>query len=144
MKLHPGDGAAWYWLATNQLHLADAEQTLWRAKAALKNLDKADELAPKVDEGGPSRMRGKVLCDMPGLLGVSVAKGVESFRKSLGLAPDCITTHLWLGQAYAGAGKHDLAKKELDWVIAAKARPGHEKEDAKSKKDAQDALQKLK
>jgi len=38
----------------------------------------------------------------------------------------------------------DLAKKEFDWVLAAKARPGHEKEDAKSKKDAQDARQKLK
>lgn len=144
VKLAPDDGAAYYWLATNQLHLADAEQSLGRAKAALKNLDKADELAPKVDEGGPSRMRGKVLVDMPALFGGSVSKGIESFKKSLGLAPECITTHLWLGQAYAGAGKADLAKKEFEWVLAAKPRPGHEKEDAKSKKDAEDALRKLK
>lgn len=144
VKLAPDNGAAYYWLAALQLHLADAESSLGRAKAALRNLEKADELVPKIDDGGPSRMRGKVLVDMPGLFGGSLSKGVASYKRSLELAPDCITTHLWLGQAWAEAGKADLARKEFEWVIAAKPRPHHEKEDEKDRKDAQDAMLKLK
>jgi tetratricopeptide (TPR) repeat protein len=144
VKLAPNDGAAHYWKGTLLLHHADAESSLGRAKAGLKELEKADELAPKIDDGGPARMRGKVLVDMPGLFGGSVPKGIASFKRSLEIAPDNITTRLWLGQAYAGAGKNDLAKQQFDAVIAAKPRPGHEKEDAASQKEAQDGLQKLK
>jgi tetratricopeptide (TPR) repeat protein len=143
LKLSPDSGPAHYWLATNQLHAADAERSLGRAKDALKQLDLADNLSPKIDDGGPSRMRAKVLADMPGLFGGSLSKAIASFRRSLELAPDCITTHLWLGQAYLEAKKPDLARKEFEWVAAAKARPGHEKEDGEDKQKAQEALKKL-
>jgi tetratricopeptide (TPR) repeat protein len=143
VKLDPNSGAAHYWLAANQLHAADAERSLGRAKDALKQLDLADQLAPKVDDGGPARMRGKVLADMPGLFGGSTSKAIASYRRSLEMAPNCITTHLWLGQAYVDAKKNDLARKEFEWVAAAKPRPGHEKEDGEDKQKAQDLIKKL-
>ena len=143
VKLDPRSGAAHYWYAANLLHAADAERSLSRAKEALRRLDQADELAPKVDAGGPSRMRGKVLQDMPGLFGGSTSKAIASYRRSLEMAPDCITTHLWLGQAYLDAKKPDLARKEFEWVAAAKTRAGHEKEDAADKQKAQELIKKL-
>jgi tetratricopeptide (TPR) repeat protein len=143
LKLSPDSGAAHYWLAANMLHAADAERSLGRAKDALKQLDLADQLVPKIDDGGPSRLRGKVLSEMPGLFGGSTSKAIASYRRSLELAPDCITTHLWLGQAYLDAKKPDLARKELEWVVAAKPTPGHEKDAGEDKAKAQELLKKL-
>jgi len=143
VKLDASSGAAHYWLAANQLHAADAERSLGRAKDALKQLDLADQLTPKIDDGGPARMRGKVLADMPGLFGGSTSKAIASYRRSLEMAPNCITTHLWLGQAYVDAKKNDLARKEFEWVAAAKPRPGHEKEDGEDKQKAQELIKKL-
>jgi tetratricopeptide (TPR) repeat protein len=143
VKLDANSGAAHYWLAANQLHAADAERSLGRAKDALKQLDLADQLTPKIDEGGPSRLRGKVLADMPGLFGGSTSKAIANYRRSLEIAPNCIITHLWLGQAYLDAKKPDLARKEFEWVVAAKSRPGHEKDDGEDKQKAQELLKKL-
>jgi tetratricopeptide (TPR) repeat protein len=143
VRLAPDSGPAHYWRACNLLHAADAERSLSRANQALKELDVADQHSPGVDDGGPSRMRGKVLNDMPGLFGGSTSKAIANFLKSLKIAPDCGTTHLWLGEAYLSAKKNDLARKELEWVAGAKPRPGHEKEDGENRQKAQELLKKL-
>lgn len=144
VRLEPKSGAAHYWRACLLLHEADFEQSLAKANEALKELDQAEALQPDVDNGGPSRMKGKVLAEMPALFGGSLSKAVASFLKSLRIAPDFITTHLWLGEAYIDAKKPDLARKELEWVLAAKPRPGHEKEDGADKKRAEEKLKSLK
>jgi tetratricopeptide (TPR) repeat protein len=143
VTINPESGPAHYWLACNLLHAADAEKSVGRAKDALKHLDQAERLSPKLDEAGPARLRGKVLADMPGLFGGSTSKAIASYRRSLELFPDCITTHLWLAQAYLDAKNTDLARKELEWVTAAKAKPGHEKEDGEDIQKAQELLKKL-
>ena len=143
IKLAPNSGPAHYWRGANLLHAADAERSLGRAKDALKEMDIADQHSPDVDEGGPSRMRGKVLHDMPALFGGSVSKAIANFQKSLKIAPNVGTTHLWLGEAYLSAKKNDLARKELEWVAAAKPRPGHEKEDGENRQKALEMLKKL-
>ena len=143
VRLAPNSGPAHYWRACNLLHAADAEQSLSRANTALKELDMADHQSPGVDDGGPSRMRGKVLHDMPSLFGGSVSRAIVNFQKSLKIAPNLSTTHLWLGEAYLSAKKNDLARKELEWVANAKPRPGHEKEDGENRQKALELLKKL-
>ena len=143
LRLSPDSGPAHYWLATNLLHAADAERSLGRAKEALAELDRADKLSPEVDEAGPSRMRGKVLADMPGLFGGSTPKAIASFKRAVELSPENPTTHLWLAQAYIDAKQPDLARKELEKVVNAKSRPHREKADAEDKQKAQDLLKKL-
>jgi len=143
LKLAPDSGPAHYWYATNLLHAADAERSLGRAKTALAELDRADKLSSDVDRGGPSRMRGKVLADMPGLFGGSTSKAIANFKRSIEISPDVPTTHLWLGQAYMDAKEPELARKELEWVVNAKPRPHREKDDAADKKKAQELLKKL-
>jgi tetratricopeptide (TPR) repeat protein len=144
VRLAPGNGAAHYWRGCMLLHEADAEQSLGKTNEALRDLEKAESLQPSVDDGGPSRMKGRVLAEMPFLFGGSLSKAVAAYRKSLEIAPDRITTHLWLGEAYLEAKKPELARKELDWVVAAKARPGHEKEDGKDQREAAEKLKTLK
>jgi tetratricopeptide (TPR) repeat protein len=143
LKMMPNNGIAHYWVAALQLHIADAERSLGRAKEAIKHLDRADELTPAVDEGGPARLRGKVLADIPALFGGSLSRAIASYRRSLEVAPYHITTHLWLGQAYLDAKKPDLARKELEAAATGKLRPGHEKEDGDDQKKAQELLKKL-
>lgn len=143
LRLAPDSGPAHYWLASNLLHAADAEQSLGRATQALKQLDDAERLSPEVDQGGPARLRGKVLHDMPPIVGGSVSKAVQSFHRSLKVAPGCLTTHLWLGEAYLSAKKNDLARKELEWVASAKVRPDHEREDGEAQQKAQELLRKI-
>src|SRR5262245_32936433 len=111
LKIVPENGRAHYWMATNLLHAADGERSLGRAKEALAELDKADKLAPSVDEAGPSRMRGKVLHEMPSLFGGSLSKAIVSYRRAVEIAPESTTTHLWLGQAYVGAKQPELQKQ---------------------------------
>jgi len=144
VRIEPTNGAAHYWRACILLHEADVERSLGKAKEALAQLEKAESLLPTVDEGGPSRMRGRVLAEMPPLFGGSLAKAVAAYQKSLVVAPNCITTHLWLGEAYSDGRKYDLARKELEWVQAAKPRAGHEKEDGDDKAKAEEKLKTLK
>ena len=143
LRLSPDSGPAHYWLATNLLHAADAERSLGRAKDALAELDRADKLSPDVDEGGPTRMRGRVLHDMPGLFGGSVPKAIANYKRSAEIAPDNPTTHLWLGQAYLDTKQPDLARKEFEKVVNAKPRSHREKADGEDKQKAQDLLKKL-
>ena len=143
VKLAPDSGASHYWLATNLLHAADAERSLGRAKEALVELDRADKMEPQVDDGGPSRMRGKVLHEMPALFGGSLSRAIASFKRSAEIAPDMPTTHLWLAQAYVDAKQPDLARKELERVMNAKPRPLREREDGADRQRAQELLRKL-
>ncbi|HLY10238.1 MAG TPA: tetratricopeptide repeat protein [Planctomycetota bacterium] len=143
LRLDPDNGAALYWRACLLLHEADVEKSLGRAREALAQLDRAESLLPAIDDGGPSRMKGRILQELPGLFGGSTSKAIAAYRKSLEIAPDCITTHLWLGEAYTDAGKTELARKELEGVLAAKPRPGHEKEDGDDRKEAEAKLKSL-
>jgi tetratricopeptide (TPR) repeat protein len=144
LKLDPKSADAYYWKACLLLHEADIEKSLGRANEAIKLLDQAQALNPSVDDGGPARMKGRVLQELPGLFGGSTSKAIALYKKSLMFAPNCITTHLWLGEAYTDAGKVDLARQELEWVVAAKPRPGHEKEDGDDQKEAAEKLKSLK
>lgn len=143
IRLLPDNGAAHYWMATNLLHAADGERSLGRAKAALTELDKADRMTPDVDDAGPSRMRGKVLHEMPALFGGSLSKALASFKRAVEIAPHAPTGRVWFAQAYVDARKPDLARQQLEAVVNAKPRPRHEKEDAAARQKAEEILRKL-
>ncbi|HZE97981.1 MAG TPA: tetratricopeptide repeat protein [Planctomycetota bacterium] len=144
LKLAPNDGAAQYWRACLLLHEADWTQSLSKANEALALLEKAEVSGPTVDDGGPSRMRGHVLAEMPLLFGGSLSTGVQHLKRSLEISPNNLTAHLWLGEAYADQKKWGPARQELEGVVAAKPRPGHEKEDGADQKAAAERIKKLK
>ncbi|HVR86489.1 MAG TPA: hypothetical protein VMU54_19355 [Planctomycetota bacterium] len=143
VRIEPTNGAALYWRACLLLHEADVHSSLGTAKRALAELERAEALLPGIDQGGPARMMGRVYYEMPGLFGGSVAKAIAAYQRSLKIAPNCMTSHLWLGEAYLDARKPDLARAELEWVLAAPPRPGHEKEDGADQKEAREKLKGL-
>jgi tetratricopeptide (TPR) repeat protein len=144
VRLAPENGPARYWKGCILLHEANAERSLGKTNQAIAELDKAQALDPKIDDGGPARMKGRVLSEMPYLFGGSLTKAVACYRKALDVSANRITTHLWLGEAYIEASKPGLARTELEWVVAAKPRPGHEKEDGAEQKEAAEKLKSLK
>lgn len=144
VDLEPADATALYWQACLMLHQADVDKSLGTANKALALLEKADAADPKIDDGGPSRMKGRVYYEMPPLVGGSVSKAIANYKRSISFAPTMTTTHLWLGEAYEYAKHPDLARKEWETVVATKPRPGREKEDGADIKAAQEKLQKLK
>jgi tetratricopeptide (TPR) repeat protein len=130
LRLAPGNGVVHYWLGCLLLHAAEAERSYGRLKEALPHLEAAQQQAPVTDAGGPARMLGRVYQETPGglLLG-SKSEAVKWYRKSLEVAPDSISTHLWLGETYLAAGQPALARSELERALALRPRIGHEKEE---------------
>jgi tetratricopeptide (TPR) repeat protein len=144
VRLAPDDGVAQFWLGCLLLHAADAERSYGRLKESLPHLELAEKLAPATDDGGPARMLGRVYQETPGgfLLG-SKPEAIKWYKKSLEVAPDALSTHLWLGETYIASSKSDLARPELERVVATKARGGHEKEEGLYRQQAEALIQKL-
>jgi tetratricopeptide (TPR) repeat protein len=144
LKADPNHGAAHYWLGALLLFVADAEQSYGRLKEALKELDTAERLDPKVDLGGPARMKGRIYQETPGFpfLG-SLSKANECFRASLKIAPEALLTRLWLAETLSSQKKPDEAKTEAERVTQADARPGFERTDHAIQKRAEDLLHRL-
>jgi tetratricopeptide (TPR) repeat protein len=133
-----------YWLGCLFLQMADAEQSYSRLKEGLKAFLRAQELSPKIDDGGPARMLGRIYQETPGwpFLG-SKREAIKWYLKSLEAAPDAPLTHLWLGQTYVQNDQNDLARAELEKVTGAKPRRGHEKEAQESRQEAEELLKKI-
>jgi tetratricopeptide (TPR) repeat protein len=144
LSLAPNHGVAHYWLGCLLLHAADAERSYGRLKEALPHLVLAQKGAPLTDQGGPARMLGRVYQETPGgfLLG-SKPEAIKWYKKSLEVAPDSISTRLWLGETYVAAGQPALARPELERVIATKPRAGHKKEDAEYRQKAEALIKNL-
>jgi len=144
LRQAPDNGVTHYWLGCLLLHAAEAERSYGRLKEALPHLESAQKESPVIDEGGPARMLGRVYQETPGgfLLG-SKSKAVAWYKKSLDVAADSISAHLWLGETYASVGQPALARSELDRVAAIKPRGGHEKEDGEYRRKAEQLMKKL-
>ena len=144
LRLAPNDGVAHYWLGCLLLHAAEAERSYGRLKEALPHLELAQKQAPATDDGGPARMLGRVYQETPGglLLG-SKPEAIKWYKKSLEVAPDAVSTRLWLGEAYVASSQPALARPELKRVASIKPRGGHEKEDGKYRQAAEDLIKKL-
>ena len=144
LRLEPDNGATRYWLGCLLLHAADAERSYGRLKEALPHLELAQKQAPATDDGGPARMLGRVYQETPGglMLG-SKPEAIKWYKKSLEVAPDSLSTHLWLGETYLASSQPALARLELKRVASMKLRGGHEKEDVQYRQAAEDLIKKM-
>ena len=99
---------------------------------------------PTTDDGGPARMLGRVYQETPGglLLG-SKPEAIKWYKKSIEVAPNAVSTRLWLGETYVAAGQPGLARPELKRVAEIKPRGGHEKEESDYRQKAEALIKKL-
>lgn len=141
----PESGHARYWLGALLLYTADLEQSYGRLKEALAELLKAEKLDPKVDDGGPARMLGRIYQETPGFpfLG-SKSKAIEWYRKSIEIAPRRLLTHLWLAETYAADKQADAARKEIQGVLQPQAEDRvYPRTNGEIRKKAQELLKRL-
>jgi tetratricopeptide (TPR) repeat protein len=143
VQIDAGHAPAQYWLGSLLLHASEAENSLGKTHEALKHLERAEALHAAIDDGGPARLRGRVLQDMPGIFGGSVSNAIACYRRSLEAAPGAMATRLYLGEAYLATDRINLARSELEHVTASRPRPGHEKEDGELHRKAEELLKKL-
>ncbi len=144
LRLDPDVSPGHYWLGVLLLHAADGEQSYGRLKEALFELNAAEALAPGIDDGGPSRMKGRIYQETPGFpfLG-SQAKAIECYRKSLEIAPGCLRTRLWLAETYVADKQPEKGRPLLQEILDAAGPVDRPVENADLKRQAQDLLQKI-
>ena len=138
LKENPSDAVSLYWKAMALLQEADVVgglKALSDVREALRELRTVSGVAPKYDEAGAYRSRGKVLIEAPGwsLIG-DKKKGLELLVKAVNIAPANLVNRLYLAQAYIKNGMKANARTELQYILSAPAKKG----------DAGDALTKAK
>ncbi len=126
----PRDGAAQYWLGTSQALKANAAglSALALVSQARHSLQRALELDPGLDQGGPHRVLGRLYCKLPALLGGDYAKSERHLRQALELGPAYWLNHLYLAALLLELNRRDEARALLGQVLAGPAPAGQEPE----------------
>ena len=80
---------------------------------------KALELDPKFDHGGPDRMLGEIYTDLPKYFGTKdvrqdLNKAIQHLEKSIQIAPDYPTQRIDLATALLKANRKDEARIALE------------------------------
>ena len=78
-----------------------------------KDMKRAVELEPSIQDGGPHRALGKLYLELPFFLGGNVGQSVYHLEKAVQLSPNYAENHLGLAQAYFANKNFESAKKSL-------------------------------
>jgi tetratricopeptide (TPR) repeat protein len=111
-----------YWLALNLCGLAEcgsAKRGLKLLPEIVTQLEKALEVDPTYDQGGPHRVLGRIYHEAPAWP-LSVGdpnKALHHLQKAVQIAPDNSTNHLYLGEALDRMGKKQEARREFEQVL---------------------------
>ncbi len=147
LRENPSDTVALYWKAMALLQEADVVgglHALSDVREALRDLKSVSELAPKYDDAGAYRSRGKVLIEAPAwsLIG-DKKEGLKLLVKAVNIAPANLVNRLYLAQAYLKNDMKADAAAELEYVINAPAKNG-DKDDAETRAKALKLLKEAK
>jgi tetratricopeptide (TPR) repeat protein len=113
-----------YWLALNLCGLAEiggAKQGWSLLPRILEELERALEVNPGYDQGGPPRVLGRIYYEAPPWP-ISVGDIHQSYKylaQAAALAPDNSTNHLYLAQTLWKLGKKAEARRELEAALRA-------------------------
>jgi tetratricopeptide (TPR) repeat protein len=114
---------ALYWYASNLGKWAKAKgfaTTLGNKDTIRAVMDKCLALDPTYFFGGPDRYFGVFFAVAPSFAGGDLAKSEDHFKKSLSIAPDCLTTKVLMAENLATKKQdREMYKRLLEEVIAA-------------------------
>jgi tetratricopeptide (TPR) repeat protein len=74
-------------------------------------------LDPGYDYGGPDRVLGRVLHQLPAMNGGDNKKAIEHLRKAVKLGPGLLMNHRFLAEVLISEGRKDEAKPLLEYVV---------------------------
>ncbi|NOT26113.1 MAG: hypothetical protein HOP16_08415 [Acidobacteria bacterium] len=142
----PGRPAGHFWTAANMGGMAEGFglRAGLRYRSPIKaSLEKALAIDPAYLEGSADRALGRWYARVPRLFGGSDTKAVEHLQQSLKYAPNSIPTHFFLAEVYLEMDRRDVARRELEAVIAAPFTPDWMPEEREFKKQAEAHLKRL-
>lgn len=142
----PERAEGWYWLGVlNGVYAR--EKGVWKSISMLgpirREFERAAQLDPSVNRGGPDRALGRYYYEVPGILGGDKEKSLEHLKRSLAYNEHETLTHLFLGDTYAALGSYVDARREYQAVLDAPVDPYWATEDAENKAKAAAALKKI-
>lgn len=107
-----------YYLALNVAKIAKADNALGLLKVMLEHAQRAAEIDPSFDDGGPHRFMGKVYLSAPAwpISVGSAEKGVEMLEQAVKLAPTPLN-RLFLGEAYFKDDQYKKAHEQLTLAL---------------------------
>jgi len=76
------------------------------------------ELDPTYDFGGPDRVLGRVLHQLPAMNGGDNKKAIEHLRKAVKIGPGLLMNHRFLAEVLISEGKKDEARLLLEAIVA--------------------------
>jgi tetratricopeptide (TPR) repeat protein len=146
IPLQPNRVEGFFWAGVCAVEAARLQGPLVAARA-LKPAQKRIEKAAAVDEeyhfAGPLRVLGRLTHLKPLILGGSLDRALEIFRRAVQIAPGNSTTLLYYAQALIADRQPALAKKVLAQIIDAPEDPDWKWEQARDKKLAREELAKI-
>jgi len=83
-----------------------------------EDMNKALELNPAIQNGGPNRALGKLYLELPFFLGGSTDKAIAHLKEAVRLGPDHAENHLGLAQAYYSKNNFTSARKSLSTLLS--------------------------
>ncbi|MBI3270294.1 MAG: tetratricopeptide repeat protein [Planctomycetes bacterium] len=109
-------------------------------KEEMNTVMKLDE---KFEGGGCNRVLGRLYYKLPRMSGGSLDKAIEYLKKAIALGPNNLLNHLYYAEALKRDGKKDEAKKECDWILAAKPEAAWVPEGKRQQEDAKKLMANL-
>ena len=125
VELNPNSAGGNFWYATN-LASFGREKGILKSVGMLPELKKRLELVTKVEKyyyyGGPQRLYSRIITKAPGMLrkqfGYTIEQAENELKNAIAKYPNFTMSHLFLADVYIDQGKKDLAKQELEKVLA--------------------------
>ncbi|CCQ90103.1 exported hypothetical protein [Nitrospina gracilis 3/211] len=77
------------------------------------NMERARQLDPGLDGGGPDRALGRMLYELPFFLGGDLEKSIKHLETAVQLGPDNWENHYYLAQSYLADRRYREAQREL-------------------------------
>lgn len=110
--------AAAYFLRGLCLGRLGQMEGLWSSTDMLdpyrEDMEKAVELDPSLDYGGPHRALGRLHFELPFFLGGDLEKSIKHLETAVSLGPDYWENHFHLGESYLSDDRYPEAKQALE------------------------------
>ncbi len=145
--LSPGQPEGHFWMAANMGRLAESYGLMQGLKYRGKVKDELERVLainPGWQQGSADRAIGVWYFKVPRLFGGSSSKAEEHLRQALSYNPKSSATLFFLSEVLIAAGKRADARSMLQEVIDAPLDPDWGPEDKAFKRQAEDALKKMK
>ncbi len=145
IELQPNQAAGYFWLGANEGRFGETKgllKSMWMRKEVRANFEKANQLDPSYDGGGPLRGLGRWDYKVPGFFGGDKKRSAQELEQSLKIDPGNSLTKLYLADTYLELGRKNDAKQQLEEILTMTPDPRFAVEHKENIETAKQMLQK--